>query len=482
MTFEGFEPANTTPVPDKLFDELLSELSGAELKAILYIIRRTWGFKKTTDAISYNQFLHGIITRDNRQLDKGCGITNRSVLSRALASLEVNGYIFSDKGDDPLGDKATTVYGIRFREARVVSNRDYPQDGGGIKSGLPRVVSNRDYGGIKSGLPVVSNRYLQETVIQGDSSRSVSRNGRGDSPSSTHVEEGPIAAEPLPQSPPSLELPIVISAIETSSLLSTAPPPLPEEGVSTDEAVTEKRPTVHAGSSPMAIRSADAVEVVQADVLEQETTPRHGQQGAASIREGHEVVTGISEVGSISFTSIETERPTMSSNGHTAGTALPEQPTETVSPTKTRKPRGNKNAEPSPQKPILALSAEGVLVATRWEEAMQKKYPHTDKYITACNLLGPCEPSVEDLQQCRLYCFKSNPKWFRGIKKGAVTILDIANNWEAFQSSQEIVPDEVEEDVSSSSNGKHISRDGKTDLAVYGIQALIDGQSAHRGI
>ncbi len=156
--FEGFEPANTTPVPDILFDELLTELSGSELKVLLYIIRRTWGFKKDTDAISLNQFTEGIITKDGKQLDKGCGIKNRSAVTKALTSLEVKGRIVSTKGKDPLGDYATSLYSIRFR---VVQNGDYRS----AKQGLP-VVQNKDYRSLSDAPPVVQNAHLQEIVLQ----------------------------------------------------------------------------------------------------------------------------------------------------------------------------------------------------------------------------------------------------------------------------------------------------------------------------
>jgi hypothetical protein len=39
--FQGFASPNYAQVPDALFDELLPDLSGAELKVLLYIIRRT---------------------------------------------------------------------------------------------------------------------------------------------------------------------------------------------------------------------------------------------------------------------------------------------------------------------------------------------------------------------------------------------------------------------------------------------------------
>lgn len=156
--FEGFEPANTTPVPDVLFDELMADLSNAELRVLLYIIRRTYGFKKVADAISFNQFMEGITTKDGRVLDKGCGVKNRTTLSKALTSLEERKCISSSKGKDPLGDNMTTVYSIKFRAKEA-------QTGGSIKT-VPPVVSKSYQGGNGNGLPVVSKSYPQETVIQ----------------------------------------------------------------------------------------------------------------------------------------------------------------------------------------------------------------------------------------------------------------------------------------------------------------------------
>src|SRR5215204_692449 len=86
--FEGFENPTTTPVPDVVFDRFLARLGEAELKALLYIIRRTFGFKKNRDPISFNQFLRGITTQDGRTLDEGCGVRDRTSLSKALKSLE----------------------------------------------------------------------------------------------------------------------------------------------------------------------------------------------------------------------------------------------------------------------------------------------------------------------------------------------------------------------------------------------------------
>jgi len=109
-----FKRPTTTPTPDELFDDWLVELGEAELKIILYIIRRTLGFRKNADAISYNQFLHGITTRDGRVLDRGCGVRNRTNIARALAKLEERSLIRSWKRRADDGDADVTVYALHF--------------------------------------------------------------------------------------------------------------------------------------------------------------------------------------------------------------------------------------------------------------------------------------------------------------------------------------------------------------------------------
>jgi hypothetical protein len=45
--------------PDLLFDEVLAEISGNQLEVLMYIIRRTFGFKQDSDNISISQIQHG---------------------------------------------------------------------------------------------------------------------------------------------------------------------------------------------------------------------------------------------------------------------------------------------------------------------------------------------------------------------------------------------------------------------------------------
>ena len=79
LQFKGFISPRYTQVPDALFDELMAYLSGAELKVLLYIIRRTFGFKKDSDTISLKQICQGITTREGDVLDKGTGLSLSTV-------------------------------------------------------------------------------------------------------------------------------------------------------------------------------------------------------------------------------------------------------------------------------------------------------------------------------------------------------------------------------------------------------------------
>src|ERR1044071_6357193 len=86
LIFLGFQQPHYTNVPDELFDILMPRLSGAELKVLLYIVRRTFGFKKGSDRISRSQFEAGIIKKDGQVLDGGTGLSRRAV-RLALQSL-----------------------------------------------------------------------------------------------------------------------------------------------------------------------------------------------------------------------------------------------------------------------------------------------------------------------------------------------------------------------------------------------------------
>jgi hypothetical protein len=164
--FAGFDTPNYTPIPDVFFDEVMCHLTEAELRVALYIMRRTFGFKKRADAISFNQFLKGITTRDGRRLDHGCGIAGRTNLTRALKGLEEKGLIVARRSTSARGDAQTTVYELRFKDTGVVPERDHPHHGAVPERDHPptTVVAAEDYPGDPGSPPVVIERDSQETV------------------------------------------------------------------------------------------------------------------------------------------------------------------------------------------------------------------------------------------------------------------------------------------------------------------------------
>ena len=150
--FEGFDLPTTTPVPDQLFDELLHRLTDPELRVLLYIIRRTLGFKKQSDDISLKQMVEGITTKDGRVLDHGTGASKPTV-TKAIKGLVQKGIVVAvghkslEKGYEP------TTYTLRFRGTPMLKNLT-----GGSKLALQGHVN-----GLNTQQTVVQETVIQET-------------------------------------------------------------------------------------------------------------------------------------------------------------------------------------------------------------------------------------------------------------------------------------------------------------------------------
>ncbi|MFH1262772.1 MAG: replication protein [Pseudomonadota bacterium] len=112
--FEGFSEPRYTPVPDEFFDDLMVGLSLAEIRLVLYISRRTFGFKKRADAISLSQMEGGIRRKDGTVLDRGTGLSRRSILP-ALKSLIEKGIVVREERKNPEHGWQSSVYSLRFK-------------------------------------------------------------------------------------------------------------------------------------------------------------------------------------------------------------------------------------------------------------------------------------------------------------------------------------------------------------------------------
>ncbi len=85
----GILVPNAFQVPNEIVDEgHLALLSGTEVKVLLYIIRKTFGYNKVTgDKIPLSQFINGTVKKDGTRIDWGTGLSRRACID-ALKTLE----------------------------------------------------------------------------------------------------------------------------------------------------------------------------------------------------------------------------------------------------------------------------------------------------------------------------------------------------------------------------------------------------------
>lgn len=120
-------PYAFTPVPNQLFDVLLPHLKEVELKAVLYICHHTSGLKERHADISRAQMLGGTVTGNGRILDRGVGVSERS-LDAALKGLVQKGVIFREQQIAPDGRSLPSRYGLNItaRHEGTPANSELP--------------------------------------------------------------------------------------------------------------------------------------------------------------------------------------------------------------------------------------------------------------------------------------------------------------------------------------------------------------------
>jgi phage replication O-like protein O len=132
--FIGFQTPRYTQVPDELFDELLAELSGSELKVLLYVIRRTFGFKRDSDHISLSQMVSGIRRRDGTALDLGTGLSKDTVVL-AVKALVKKGVLVQNKVYSEETGYEASEYALKIIVSPLSENPargDVPKIGQGV--------------------------------------------------------------------------------------------------------------------------------------------------------------------------------------------------------------------------------------------------------------------------------------------------------------------------------------------------------------
>jgi Bacteriophage replication protein O len=176
-SFTGYTSPSYTNVPDQLFDEHLAFLSGAELKVLLYIVRRTFGFKKDSDNISLSQMLHGIGRRDGTVLDHGVGLTKKTLLL-AIKSLQDKHLITTERRQSIERGNEPTSY--RLNMASGLGVKTIPPMGEKVLLGAGELIPPSPRG---------NNSTTQDTVLQETDKQDIDPSNVRDIPTSQFVQK-----------------------------------------------------------------------------------------------------------------------------------------------------------------------------------------------------------------------------------------------------------------------------------------------------
>ena len=112
--FHGIDAPNTTATPDVVFDFIAPFLSEVELRVLLYIVRRTFGFKKTSDAIGIEQMVSGIVRKDGVRLDFGTQLS-RAGVTKGLRGLREKNLVLASRVISQEHGNQPTRYTLNIR-------------------------------------------------------------------------------------------------------------------------------------------------------------------------------------------------------------------------------------------------------------------------------------------------------------------------------------------------------------------------------
>lgn len=114
--FTGFsypEDGGFTRIPNNWFDVCAEIKNLAELKVIIYVMRRTWGFQNYDEftKITIEEFKHGRKKRNGQDIDKGTGLGHTAIndgINRAIQ----HGYLLAQQN---IGEPGWPTYSYLLR-------------------------------------------------------------------------------------------------------------------------------------------------------------------------------------------------------------------------------------------------------------------------------------------------------------------------------------------------------------------------------
>ncbi len=161
---------NFTQIPNEILDFAMPDLSESEIKCLMYVCRRTYGFQKRKDKISVGQLESGITTSSGKVLDRGTGLSNKSIID-AMRELEKKNLVIIKR-------KPGYPSEIEINEKYTYVKSTYPE--------MQEISKNDDLWGVKSTQVGVKNLHTQKKVSKESLSTNVDS---GQSPPLFSLEE-----------------------------------------------------------------------------------------------------------------------------------------------------------------------------------------------------------------------------------------------------------------------------------------------------
>ncbi len=224
-TFGGVETLNGTQIPDAYFDEVMAPLGPSAFTVLMYVARRTFGFKRHSDQISLDQICHGIVAgevrdadgiilKPARRLDHGTGLAKSTVV-RALDRLIAAGLIHKRKNTDPQRGQLANTYAIVFKDPAAATPAPLPlspQRTAPLDKGDSPPVSRGDTSCRAIAQAPVADVDTQQTVETTNSRRQtdISKRGKRTMRSHSHLDSNDsmtVTTEMPPIKPPSTSRP-----------------------------------------------------------------------------------------------------------------------------------------------------------------------------------------------------------------------------------------------------------------------------------
>ena len=152
---------NSFQLPNSVVDELLADLTGAELKCYLLVVRKTKGWNKEIDSISIGQFME-VTGLSNRSVITACdslvekGLLVRSGGERRLNTYSVRSFNISQTGEKSSSDKTG--------EKSSLTGENFSQTGEKRSSDLVKKVHTQNNN--KNTIQNTSKKNTKKSVLE----------------------------------------------------------------------------------------------------------------------------------------------------------------------------------------------------------------------------------------------------------------------------------------------------------------------------